>query len=606
MKRNKKITLSEIRALYESPFPSKRTGPLYNAFSYATKISPEAIGLFIATHTNPNDEILDTFAGSGTTGLGAILAEKPTEDMIQKAKILGLSPKWGPRKAKLYELSVLGAFVAGVLTNPPNPTQFKKTFDEFLDKAKDIESAYSIEDPDGNIGIIRHVIWSDSLICSECSAETLFWKAAVSKNPLEIRKLYTCNSCSTENEIEKSERVTIKEYDRLLKKYSIQRKRTPVWIYGKTNNAKWDREANDSDIASLKKFNKVQFPGNTPIEELTLGDLYRSGYHTGITHIHHLYTKRNFYVMSKLWELADSYSNKATKSALKFLILSYNATHSTLMTRIVMKKSEKDFVLTSAQSGVLYISSLPVEKNIIEGLKRKFSTIIKSFEIIYGAKSEVNVFNKSSTSLKLDDGSIDYVFTDPPFGDYIPYSEINQVNEIWLGKTTNNKNEVIISKSQNKPVEQYKKLMSKVFGEISRVLTDNGMATVVFHSAKVDVWDALVSSYLKSGLAVAETSVLDKIQSSFKQTVSTVSVKGDPLILLTKKGLEDNNKQDLSECPEHFIQQAKVTDRTIIDAQSTFSAYISYCLKNGFLPKIDANKFYQLVSKFNNLEAVVE
>ncbi|MBQ4832985.1 DNA methylase [Pseudoalteromonas sp. MMG010] len=597
---------SEIQALYKAPFPSKRTGALYNAFSYATKISPEAIALFIATHSNPNDEILDTFAGSGTTGLGAILAERPTEEMVQKAKELGLNPKWGPRKVKLYELSVLGSFIANVLTNPPNPVEFKRAFDDFLEKAQEIESAYKVEDPNGDLGVIRHVIWSDSLICSNCSEETLFWKAAVSKDPLKMKKHFTCKSCFTEQEIEKLERVTIKKYDQLLKTCSIQRKRTPVWIYGKTKNTTWDREVTNSDLSLLKQFDKVKFPDNTPIEELNLGDLYRSGYHTGITHLHHLYTNRNFYVMAKLWELADSYTNKTIKSALKFLILSYNATHSTLMTRVVLKKSAKDFVLTSAQSGVLYISSLPVEKNIIEGIKRKFSTIIKSFEITFGARTEVQVFNKSSTNINLADASIDYVFTDPPFGDYIPYSEINQINEFWLGKTTNNKNEVIISKSQNKSVEQYKTLMSKVFGEISRVLSNKGKATVVFHSAKVNVWDALVSSYLKSGMAVVETSVLDKIQSSFKQTVSTVSVKGDPLILLSKSCVGRNNSPDLSECPEHFIKQAKTMEKSVIDAQSTFSAYISYCLKNGFLPKVDANKFYELVSRFNEEGIVIE
>jgi DNA modification methylase len=58
-------------AMYENAFPATRTGPLYNAFSYPTKISPEAIALFIATHTDPGDTVLDVFAGSGTTGMAA-------------------------------------------------------------------------------------------------------------------------------------------------------------------------------------------------------------------------------------------------------------------------------------------------------------------------------------------------------------------------------------------------------------------------------------------------------------------------------------------------------------------------------------------------------
>jgi hypothetical protein len=54
------------------------------------------------------------------------------------------------------------------------------------------------------------------------------------------------------------------------------------------------------------------------------------------------------------------------RDALKLLILSYNATHSTLMTRIVVKRGQPDFVLTGAQSGVLYVSGLPVEKTSLK------------------------------------------------------------------------------------------------------------------------------------------------------------------------------------------------------------------------------------------------
>lgn len=52
---------------------STRGGPLFNAFPYPTKISPEAIALFIAPHTKPGDTVFDGFAGSGSTGIAAIL-----------------------------------------------------------------------------------------------------------------------------------------------------------------------------------------------------------------------------------------------------------------------------------------------------------------------------------------------------------------------------------------------------------------------------------------------------------------------------------------------------------------------------------------------------
>ena len=119
-----------LKSLYENPMPSTRTGPIYNAFSYPTKISPEAIAIFIAIHTKPGETVLDTFAGSGTTGLAALLCDKPTPLMKQIAYELGVKPKWGPRKAILYELGVMGAFVSRTMCLSPDPNEFKKAAEE--------------------------------------------------------------------------------------------------------------------------------------------------------------------------------------------------------------------------------------------------------------------------------------------------------------------------------------------------------------------------------------------------------------------------------------------------------------------------------------------
>jgi hypothetical protein len=39
------------------PLAATRTGAVYTAFPYPTKISPEAIALFIAAHTQPGDTV---------------------------------------------------------------------------------------------------------------------------------------------------------------------------------------------------------------------------------------------------------------------------------------------------------------------------------------------------------------------------------------------------------------------------------------------------------------------------------------------------------------------------------------------------------------------
>jgi hypothetical protein len=123
-----------LASVYSKPLPSTRSGALYNAFSYVTKISPEAIAVFIATHTKPGDKILDVFGGSGTTGLAALLCDKPSEVMIQMALDLGVEPQWGPRHAVVHELSTLGAFVATVLACPIDPQKFEVAAKQLLAK----------------------------------------------------------------------------------------------------------------------------------------------------------------------------------------------------------------------------------------------------------------------------------------------------------------------------------------------------------------------------------------------------------------------------------------------------------------------------------------
>src|SRR5206468_1037515 len=177
----------------------------------------------------------------------------------------------------------------------------------------------------------------------------------------------------------------------------------------------------------------------------------------------------------------------------------YNSSHSTLMSRVVAKQKQADLVLTSAQPGVLYISGLPVEKNVFHGLRRKMRTIQGAFATLHGLKGEVEVRQGSCIRTNLPDHSVDYIFTDPPFGGNIPYSEVNFISEAWLGRTSRTRDEAVISSVQSKSVGTYESLLKKAFQEMRRILKPDGRATVVFHSTQADVWGALTRAYAAAG-----------------------------------------------------------------------------------------------------------
>ena len=582
-------------ALYSRAMTAGRTGPLYCAFPYPTKISPESIALFIATHTDPGDTVFDGFAGSGTTGIAALLCEQPSQKLRDEAYRLGLKPRWGARNAILYELSGLGSFVGQTLTNPPDPVAFRRAGEQILGAAvRDDAWMYSAVDPQNRPGAIRHVIWTDLLRCPTCGHGTSLWDSCVSRAPAAITSRFRCSACDRDAPLSAVSRLTEVARDDILGGCREGRSRRPAWVYGMTGTQTWSRPATSDDAALLSRVESTPIPSSVPCVAIPWGDLYRRGYHRGITHLHHFYTRRNLVVFGRLWDRTEAYP-AGLREALRFWLLSYNAAHGTIMTRVVAKSGQNDLVVTSAQPGVLYISGLPVEKNLIVGLRRKLRTISGAFELIHERKGRVSVRQESSCRVDLSDESIDYVFTDPPFGGNIPYAEINFINEAWLGRYTDRTEEAIVSQSQAKTLARYQGLLTEALTEAHRILKPDGKATLVFHSASADVWRALQASYLRAGFDVESANILDKRQPSFKQVTARGCVRGDPVLLLGK-------------CDAPAVQEA--TDAWVVaealrrdaalapdpderTAERLYSRLVTHCLRHHREVPMDAQSFYR-------------
>lgn len=589
------MSADELRDLYASPLPASRTGALYNAFSYPTKISAESVALFIACHTEPGDHVLDVFGGSGTTGIAALLCERPTDQMLALAAERGMKPRWGPRNATVYELSEIGTLLSRVMSDAPDPAAFTAAAKRLVDAASNLEpSLYDARGPGDQVGTVRQIIWSDVVQCPRCGAETTYAETRVRYEPLRFDDGFTC-VCGYTGSPDDWARALEDVVDPWTGEAHRRRLRVPWKVYGTSSTGNWSRPATDQDGEAEAAALARELPTGTPIARLNWGDLHRRGYHQGMTHLHHLYTARNFRAMATLWQLIED-APKELREALRLLVLSYNAAHSTLMTRVVLKKHSKDFVVTGAQSGVMYVSGLPVEKNIFTGVRRKIKTFAAAFELLHGLSGKATIVTGSSTKLHLSDESVDYVFTDPPFGGYIPYSEINQLNELWLGQITDAEAEAIISPSQGKSVDEYQALLTSVFSEVARVMKPDADATLVFHSSQASVWQALAASLAGARLAVTAASILDKTQASFKQVNGHVAVSGDPLLRLRKRGVETTpsatpTMRDLAMTERRTADRQPVTAR---QRQHRYSELVGAALVSGIPITMDARAVYRM------------
>ncbi len=600
-------------ALYSNPITSTRTGAIFNAHSYPTKVNPEAIIPFIMAHTQPGDCIFDGFAGSGTTGLAVSLCNNPDIETKQRVEEMLGSAKWGQRNSILYDVSVLANTISNTLLAPPNPTRFIDAAKEILTSLeRDWGWLYEATNGDSS-GNIRYTIWTDHLVCPSCGTSTTFWGSAVTQNPPAIASKTHCSACNTVFGTSKAGRLQEDYWDELLLGVRMRRKRTPVFVYGRTGKSFWKRPISKADIELIERINDIPIPEEVPIVPMMdtkdngrWGELYRSGYHSGVTHLHHFYTRRNLIALGNAWAATYDYQDEI-RQALQFWISSYNSTHSTIMTRIVCKKNSKDFVVTSAEPAALYIGSLPVEKNVFAGLRTKLGPISRAFQTMYSHPSNFSINCSSSLQTNLDDSSVDYIFTDPPFGDNIQYSEVNFINEAWFGRTTNASEEAIVSLFHGKSIDEYHDLLSAAFKEAFRILKPGHYMTVVFHSTRPKIWDALRVSWEKAGFQVVRTTVLNKTQTSFKQTTTNGAVKGDPIILLIKpfdhESFSQNCKFDCDQMlpndPWDVITKRLTSlgesDDEISERkrQNLYSYLIRHYLEQGQSVPVDASSFFR-------------
>ena len=192
-------------------------------------------------------------------------------------------------------------------------------------------------------------------------------------------------------------------------------------------------------------------------------------------------------------------------------------------------------------SGVYYVGSQISEVSPRYNLGNKLSRLVKTFGHAPARRPSGCVTTASTTaSLGIPDNSVDYVFTDPPFGENIYYADLNFLVESWHGVLTNAAPEAIVDRFKKKGLPEYQRLMQRCFEEYQRVLKPGRWITVVFHNSRNAVWTAIQEAMLAAGFVVADVRTMDKQQGSYRQVTST-AVKQDLVISAYKPndGLEE-------------------------------------------------------------------
>lgn len=515
----------------------KRSDPIYNAHGYLTKVPVTAIEPFIEAFTEPGDTVLDLFAGSGMTGVAAA--------------ILG-------RNAELRDIGVLAQHIGQNYMNLVDPDSFRSAAEQVVDAAHGrLGDIYGVPCADcDQVATLSRTVWSIVYACRSCEEPINYYEAfkAADWN----KTLMRCGKCDTPLRTRGSKRLGEEAvFDTVACGCQTKLRDQP--------HAKPRVEINLDGL---------------DIPDVVIGE-ERQMFQASALARHNLVTVASFFSDRNLSSLAAVRSaiGKQPDVALREkLLFSFTA---------ILARASKRYQWSlkrplNAANQNYYIAPVFYEWNVYDLFLRKVEAMIRSDEHIRleaaraGAATvgRVNYVTQSADALDLGNASVDYVFTDPPFGSNIFYSDMNLFQEAWLGEITDHEHEAVVDRSGNgetrRTTERYERLISDALREGHRVLKPDGWLSLVFSNSSGAMWALVQRAVRAAGFAIDHVAILDKGQRSVKglasgfEHVVTVDLilsmrkaKGDELDVIAapdgalESAVEEVLNEDASPTPSH-------------------------------------------------------
>ena len=531
-----------------------KTDPLYKAHGYHTKVPHRAIVPSILHYTKPGDLVLDGFCGSGMTGVAAQWCGTAPpafrQEIEQRWRKAGrAAPEWGARRVILGDLSPAATFIAANYNIPFDLTTFSHAAAQLL---KEVESEigwmYVTLHTDGKTkGRINYTVWSEVFSCPECTGEVVFVEEALNKRTNRVRTEFPCPTCGATLSRTRLERLYISRYDLGIGRTIKAPKRVPVLINYNIGKRRYEKIIDKQDFATLRRVEELTLPSELPSTELPYMHMTHERARmdrVGVTHLHHFFLPRAAYALTAIWRRAEVFEDHRLRNMLLFFVEQAIWGMSVLNRYQPLQHGRPGGSQVNRQlSGVYYVGSQIAEVCPWYILDGKLHRLTKAFEPTTSHTDTAAVSTGDCSGITLSDNSIDYVFTDPPFGENIYYADLNYLVESWHRILTRSEPEAILDRAKSKGISDYQHLMQRCFEEYRRVLKPGRWMTVVFHNSRNAVWNAIQEAMLAAGFVVADVRTLDKQQGSYRQVTST-AVKQDLVISAYKPnhGLEERFK----------------------------------------------------------------
>ncbi len=164
----------------------------------------------------------------------------------------------------------------------------------------------------------------------------------------------------------------------------------------------------------------------------------------------------------------------------------------------------------------------------------------------FAAKSNgALVLNGDSGQIPIPNRSVDAVITDPPYFDFIHYSELSDFFFAWLSPVLRREYSYFEAEDsshnfevQSRDPERFSEKLGRVFRECHRVLKDDGLLTFSFHHSRPDGWLSIYTAIDMAGFEIVATHpIYGEMKGASPKQATKEPITLDAILVCKKRNL---------------------------------------------------------------------
>jgi predicted metallopeptidase len=524
--------------------------PIYTAMKYWGKKPHNIWREYIQNYTPENGIFLDPFSGSAISAFEAVKVN---------------------RKTIAFDLNPLTSFIIEVFSTKFNKKEFEKEVKKIVDEVQKDEiylKFYStISRKTGTNTIAQSFKWEDG-------------------------KLYELGVNYTEQEIleETNGRASTRKF-------------------------RYVAEPNESDQKLANEQSKIKIDNWFPDEPFINSPSFNANFirAVGGNNFSNLWTRRNLYVLSKIFDIIKKNKNENLKTQLLFGFI--QSLHLTTKMSVPRRKSaNRPFSTSWGRSAYIcanrqmemnpllvfegsclgkqsvesclkdvekYIGKIPKTLKVSESLKNKDK--LSGFDLKYG------VVDINTITDYIPEKSVDFIMTDPPYGGLVQYLDLSSIWLNWL-KNVNEKykpnyNAEITVKNGIIDINLYQQRFTNALKNLRNVLKDEGKIVFTFHNKEIPIWNAFLKSITLAGFKIEKVIHQQNRRTGEANVANPYGTSGTDFYIRCIKSPQVKLKTEKDEF-EHFIINKAIEILALRNEPTPF-----LFLFNGLLAEISSAGF---------------